>query len=306
MPRSACLLRPLVGDEVYGRSSGLRAARNATSKARGRPAWTGPDLTLLSPAHRAVHVRARTAGRRRRPRHGQSQRSRSPPPPPPGHHPRDRRTSTRPRLVTMAATTSSPRPIPPLPGTTHVGLTSGIQRPGAKLATRASGNSAGDERADRKGMCGRGYLDVPAALSHRMQSRHQARSPPPVTLGFCGSNPQVMPDVVLVVCNTNDITGRNLIWAGWGKPTATAKGSATVDLCAYEDCISGEYTSVPIEMTASKIMHCSKNTRAYSTLRYLFPDGSPFQDVPTTVKTSGTRPACPTRGPNSEPHLLTS
>lgn len=113
--------------------------------------------------------------------------------------------------------------------------------------------------------------------------------PPPVTLvtlGFCGSNPQVMPDVVLVVCNTNDITGRNLIWSGWGKPTATAKGSATVDLCAYEDCISGEYTSVPIEMTASKIVQCSKNTRAYSTLRYVFTDGSPFQGVRTTGKTS--------------------
>jgi hypothetical protein len=39
--------------------------------------------------------------------------------------------------------------------------------------------------------------------------------PPPVTLGFCGSNPQTMPDVVLVVCNTNDITARNLIWSDW-------------------------------------------------------------------------------------------
>lgn len=111
--------------------------------------------------------------------------------------------------------------------------------------------------------------------------------PAPVALGFCGSNPQVMPGVVLVVCNTDDITARNLIWADWGKPTATAKGSATVDLCAYEDCASGDYVSVPIEMTASKIMHCSKNTRAYSTLRYLFPNGSPFQDVPASVKTSG-------------------
>ena len=72
--------------------------------------------------------------------------------------------------------------------------------------------------------------------------------PPPVTLvtlGFCGSNPQVMPDVVLVVCNTNDITGRNLIWSGWGKPTATANGSATVDLCAYEDCMAANIFPSP-------------------------------------------------------------
>ena len=111
--------------------------------------------------------------------------------------------------------------------------------------------------------------------------------PPPVTLGFCGGNPQVMPDVVLVVCNTDDITARNLIWSDWGKPTASARGSATVNLCAYEDCASGNYVSVTIEMTASKIVHCSKNTRAYSMLRYAFPNGSPFQGVPATVKTPG-------------------
>jgi hypothetical protein len=110
--------------------------------------------------------------------------------------------------------------------------------------------------------------------------------PPPVTLGFCGSNPQMRPDVVLVVCNTDDITARNLVWSDWGKPTATAKGSATVDLCAYEDCASGDYSSVPIEMTASKIVHCPENTQAYSTLRYAFPNGSPFQGVPANVQTS--------------------
>jgi hypothetical protein len=112
--------------------------------------------------------------------------------------------------------------------------------------------------------------------------------PPPVTLGFCGSNPQVMPDVVLVVCNTDDITARNLIWSDWGKPATSARGSATVDLCAYEDCASGDYVSVTVEMTASKIVHCSKNTRAYSTLRYVFPGGSPFRGVPRDVaNTSG-------------------
>ncbi len=111
--------------------------------------------------------------------------------------------------------------------------------------------------------------------------------PPPVTLGYCGSSPQVMPGIVLVVCNTDDITARNLIWSDWGKPTATAKGSATVDLCAYEDCASGAYVSVPIGITVSKIVHCPKNAWAYSMLRYVFPNGSPFQGVPATVKTPG-------------------
>jgi hypothetical protein len=75
----------------------------------------------------------------------------------------------------------------------------------------------------------------------------------------------------------------NLTWSDWGKPTAAAKGSAIVDLCSYEDCASGNYVSVPIEVTASKIMNCAKNAPAYSTLRYKFPDGSPFQSVPAAV-----------------------
>lgn len=115
-----------------------------------------------------------------------------------------------------------------------------------------------------------------AACSHAT-----APASPPVTLGYCGTSPQVRPDVVLVDCNTDAITARNLTWSGWGKPTATAKGSAVIDLCAYEDCASGDYTSVPIEMIATKITHCAKNTLAYSTLRYVFPHGSPFKGVST-------------------------
>jgi len=110
-------------------------------------------------------------------------------------------------------------------------------------------------------------------------------APAPVTLGFCGGNPQVRPDVVLVVCDTDDITARNLAWSDWGMPTASARGSAVVDLCAYEDCASGAYVSVPIEMTVTKIVRCAKDARAYSTLRYAFPDGSPFKGVPAAVST---------------------
>jgi len=37
-------------------------------------------------------------------------------------------------------------------------------------------------------------------------SRPRPPSPPSVTLSYCGSAPQATPDVVLVVCNTDDIT----------------------------------------------------------------------------------------------------
>lgn len=117
--------------------------------------------------------------------------------------------------------------------------------------------------------------------------------PPPVTLGFCGNNLQVRPDVVLVVCNTDDITAQKLIWSDWGKPTASAKGSATVDLCAFTSCARGDYISVPIEMTASKIVHCSKKTRAYSTLRYMFPHGSPFKNMPAAAYLGQDQPVPP-------------
>jgi hypothetical protein len=117
---------------------------------------------------------------------------------------------------------------------------------------------------------------------------HAARPlPPPVTLGYCGSNPQVRPDVVLVVCSTDDITAENLVWSDWGAQSAQAKGSATVDLCAYTDCAAGDYISGPIEVTATRIVHCTKTRRAYSTLRYVFPDGSPFKGVPVAADSPG-------------------
>jgi hypothetical protein len=111
--------------------------------------------------------------------------------------------------------------------------------------------------------------------------------PPSVTLSFCGSNLQVKPDIVLVVCGTDDITARNLVWSGWGTADTTAKGSATVDLCAYNDCAAADLVSVPIRVTASKIVACSKNTKAYSSLHYAFPDGSPFQGVPAAGTNQG-------------------
>jgi len=116
---------------------------------------------------------------------------------------------------------------------------------------------------------------------------HAAPVPPQVTLSFCGSDLEPTPTVVEVVCNTDDITARNLVWQGWGKPAATAHGTAEIDLCAYEDCHTGSFGNVPITLIASKITDCAKNTPAYSTLRYVFPDGSPWQGNPLNPNTSG-------------------
>lgn len=118
-------------------------------------------------------------------------------------------------------------------------------------------------------------------------SHSAAPVPLAVTLSFCGSDPQPMPTVVEVICNTDDITARNLVWTAWGKPTATGKGMAVVDLCAYEDCHTGAYSTVPIKLIASKVAACAKNKRAYTTLRYVFVDGSPWPDMPADMNTSG-------------------
>ncbi len=102
--------------------------------------------------------------------------------------------------------------------------------------------------------------------------------PPPVRISYCGLKPQVRPEVIVVTCTNDSITAINLTWSAWGKPKATAKGSAQIDLCAYAymDCAQGDYTSVPIVVFASQIRKCSRNAHAYSTLRYTFPHGSPW------------------------------
>jgi hypothetical protein len=111
--------------------------------------------------------------------------------------------------------------------------------------------------------------------------------PPAVTMSFCGGGPQAAPAVVEVICDTDDITARNLAWTDWGKPTATGKGTAVVDLCAYEDCHTGDLSTVPIRLVASRIARCAGNRRAYLTLRYVFVDGSPWSGIPADLKTSG-------------------
>jgi hypothetical protein len=105
-----------------------------------------------------------------------------------------------------------------------------------------------------------------------------------VRLSYCGGPAQARPDVVGVVCATNSITARNLTWSGWGKPVASAIGTAVVNLCAYTDCHTGRYRAVPVVLVASKIVSCPRRGRAYSRLQYLFVGRSPFQGVPAHMK----------------------
>jgi hypothetical protein len=110
--------------------------------------------------------------------------------------------------------------------------------------------------------------------------------PATVTMSYCGSDAQPTPAIVEVVCNTDDITARNLTWTAWGKPTATARGVAVVDLCAYEDCHTGSFGTVPIRLVATRISACGPSKRAYTTLRYAFIGGSPWPGVPAGMSAS--------------------
>ena len=80
-----------------------------------------------------------------------------------------------------------------------------------------------------------------------------------VTMANCGSGQQQRPRVVAIICNSNDITARDLKWSGWGESFAAARGRAVVDMCAFEDCHTGSYRAFRIVVIASKIAHCGKN-----------------------------------------------
>jgi hypothetical protein len=107
-----------------------------------------------------------------------------------------------------------------------------------------------------------------------------------VTMADCGVSAQVKPTVVNVICGTTDITARNLRWSAWGKPVATAVGTAVVDLCAFSDCHTGSYEAVPVVVAASKIGRCGHRTKGYSRLQYMFVGRSPFAGLPANVNFS--------------------
>jgi hypothetical protein len=112
-------------------------------------------------------------------------------------------------------------------------------------------------------------------------------TPASLRLTTCGGAAQRQPSIIQVVCQTDDITARNLHWSAWGGPVATAIGVGVVNLCAVEDCHSGLYNQLPLVMIASKIVPCPHDRRAYSRLQYVFVGRSPFQSVPAHMNFSG-------------------
>jgi len=109
----------------------------------------------------------------------------------------------------------------------------------------------------------------------------------PVTLALCGTSPAVAPDLIQVICNTDDITARNLTWSAWGKPAATGRGIAVVDVCAYIDCHTGGFSTAAIVLRASGLMQCGKHEVAYASLHYSWVHGSPWPGMAATASTSG-------------------
>jgi hypothetical protein len=116
---------------------------------------------------------------------------------------------------------------------------------------------------------------------------HTTAPPVPVTLALCGTSPAVAPDLIEVICNTDDITARDLIWSGWGEPAATGRGTAVVDTCAYIDCHTGAFSTAAIVLRASGLMRCGKHEVGYASLHYTWVHGSPWPGMPATTDTSG-------------------
>jgi hypothetical protein len=112
------------------------------------------------------------------------------------------------------------------------------------------------------------------------------RAAAPVTMANCGGGLHAQPSLVQVICYSDAITARSLAWSDWGRPVATAVGVAVVDVCAYDDCHTGSFTSIPIVIIASKIVACPKRAHAYSRLQYVFVGRSPFSGLPADMNFS--------------------
>jgi hypothetical protein len=89
----------------------------------------------------------------------------------------------------------------------------------------------------------------------------------PQRLADCNGKPDVRPAVVIVRCADDSLVARDLKWAGWGTPVATATGLATVNTFEFIDCHTGAYASYRIVLIASGELACPKGGPAYARLQ---------------------------------------
>lgn len=84
------------------------------------------------------------------------------------------------------------------------------------------------------------------------------------------------------------VSAHNLLWSGWGAPTATAQGTFTFQFCVEESCSVSPFYDESVVVTLSAIGHCGAHP-AYTSLQLeasgTLPDSS-FKSYRTSL-------ACP-------------
>ena len=126
-----------------------------------------------------------------------------------------------------------------------------------------------------------------AVLAPACTGHPAAGQGPAVRLAVCGGRPQARPTVVVIGCANNSIIVKNLAWSGWGRPVATAVGTAVVNLCAVEDCFNSDAHAYPVVLIASGTRGCPQGLRAYSQVQYVFAGRSPLLAVPARLMSAG-------------------
>jgi len=153
----------------------------------------------------------------------------------------------------------------------------------AAIATRRASAAAATATATAKAVAAAIAATSLLTLTACSPSSASAGRPEakPVLMTDCNGLHHSSPGIVDVVCESDAIIARSLNWSGWGKPFATASGTAVVDLCAFTDCHTGSYNAFPIVLVASKLVTCAKGKQMYSRLQYVFVGHNPFASLPS-------------------------
>jgi hypothetical protein len=166
----------------------------------------------------------------------------------------------------------------------------------------------GGRRAGRgvRGLALTGALAVAALLAGGCaHAAGPAAGAAPARLSDCGGSPQARPAVVVILCADSGIVAHDLRWSGWGKPVATATGTAVVNTCEYTDCHTGSYRSYPVVVVLSRLSACAGGRPGYRRLQYLFVGAQPFGEGNPAANKAAPRTmvTAPPGGPGSVPGM---